>query len=141
MRTVICTLAVSFCLTFTLTAAHGSELVYQPVNPSFGGRPLNGPFLLNSAQAQNRFKDPDQQRRDDDPSAQFARALEGRLLNALANQVVEAIFGENAAESGSITFDDQTINFERGLEGIRVEIIDTSNGNTTVIDIPTLQLD
>jgi len=24
-----------------------SELVYTPVNPSFGGNPLNGPVLLN----------------------------------------------------------------------------------------------
>ncbi|MEZ5582762.1 MAG: curli assembly protein CsgF [Candidatus Competibacteraceae bacterium] len=132
---------LALLLGFASTVVHGSELVYQPINPSFGGRPLNGPFLLNNAQAQNKFKDPDQRGRDDDPSAQFVRALEGRLLSALANQVVEAIFGENAAESGTITFDDQTINFERGLEGITVEIIDTSNGNTTVIEIPTLQLD
>jgi curli production assembly/transport component CsgF len=139
MWTMLCSLALMFCL--TSTGVHGTELVYRPINPAFGGSPLNGPFLLNGAQAQDKFKDPDRPRSDDDPSAQFLRALEGRLLSALANQVVEAIFGENAAESGTITFDDQTINFERGLDGITLEIIDTSNGNTTLIEIPTLQFE
>lgn len=32
--------------------AQASELVYQPVNPSFGGDPLNGNWLLSQATAQ-----------------------------------------------------------------------------------------
>src|SRR3974390_2577099 len=41
-----------------LAQARATSIVYTPVNPSFGGNPLNGPVLLNSANAQNRFKDP-----------------------------------------------------------------------------------
>ncbi|MEZ5584461.1 MAG: curli assembly protein CsgF [Candidatus Competibacteraceae bacterium] len=141
MRTKTLLPAVMLCLTSTAGVVHSADLVYEPINPAFGGDPFNGPFLLNSAEAQNKFKDPDRRRQDDDPSAQFVRALQSRLLNGLANQVAEAIFGENAQESGTITFDDQTITFERGLEGITVEIIDTSTGSSTVIEIPTLQLD
>jgi curli production assembly/transport component CsgF len=41
---------------FGLAAAAGSacasQLTYAPVNPTFGGNPLNGTFLLNSGQAQ-----------------------------------------------------------------------------------------
>ncbi len=33
-------------------AAVASEIVYHPVNPTFGGNPLNGSFLLSQAQAQ-----------------------------------------------------------------------------------------
>ena len=33
-------------------AASASEMVYHPVNPTFGGNPLNGSFLLSQAQAQ-----------------------------------------------------------------------------------------
>jgi curli production assembly/transport component CsgF len=33
-------------------SAFASELVYHPVNPTFGGNPLNGTFLLSTAQAQ-----------------------------------------------------------------------------------------
>jgi curli production assembly/transport component CsgF len=132
---------MTLCLASTAGVVRSADLVYQPINPAFGGRALNGQYLLNNAQAQNDFEDPDRRRQEDDPSDQFIRALESRLLNGLANQVAEAIFGENAQDSGTITFDDQTITFERGLEGISVEIVDTSNGSSTFIEIPTLQLD
>jgi curli production assembly/transport component CsgF len=40
--------------TFVLAAggASASEIVYRPVNPSFGGDPLNGNWLLSQASAQ-----------------------------------------------------------------------------------------
>jgi curli production assembly/transport component CsgF len=34
------------------SAATASEMVYHPVNPTFGGSSLNGTFLLSQAQAQ-----------------------------------------------------------------------------------------
>src|SRR5262249_61506938 len=34
------------------TATFASEQVYHPVSPTFGGNPLNGNFLLSTAQAQ-----------------------------------------------------------------------------------------
>jgi curli production assembly/transport component CsgF len=34
------------------SAAVASEIVYHPVNPTFGGNPLNGSALLSQAQAQ-----------------------------------------------------------------------------------------
>jgi curli production assembly/transport component CsgF len=33
-------------------AVSASELVYKPINPSFGGDPLNGNWLLSQATAQ-----------------------------------------------------------------------------------------
>lgn len=33
-------------------AADASEIVYRPINPSFGGDPLNGNWLLSQASAQ-----------------------------------------------------------------------------------------
>jgi curli production assembly/transport component CsgF len=35
-----------------LTPAYATEQVYHPISPTFGGNPLNGPFLLSTAQAQ-----------------------------------------------------------------------------------------
>jgi curli production assembly/transport component CsgF len=35
-----------------LGSASASEMVYHPVNPTFGGSPLNGAALLSQAQAQ-----------------------------------------------------------------------------------------
>jgi curli production assembly/transport component CsgF len=45
---------IAACAVLGLSAAPaiGSEMVYHPVNPTFGGNPLNGSFLLSTAQAQ-----------------------------------------------------------------------------------------
>ena len=48
-------LASAAILSVAPGAALAGQLLYTPVNPSFGGNPLNGPNLLNSAQAQKRF--------------------------------------------------------------------------------------
>ncbi len=42
-----------FCIAHTSQA---TELIYTPVNPSFGGNPANGSFLLNKAQAKTIIK-------------------------------------------------------------------------------------
>jgi curli production assembly/transport component CsgF len=34
------------------TASCATEQIYRPVSPTFGGNPLNGSFLLSTAQAQ-----------------------------------------------------------------------------------------
>ncbi|WP_271424243.1 curli assembly protein CsgF [Aequorivita sinensis] len=47
-------------ITFS-TVSFGQQLVYKPINPSFvGGDSFNGAWLLNSANAQNSFKDDSQ---------------------------------------------------------------------------------
>ena len=33
------------------TTVGATEIVYTPINPSFGGNPLNGTWLLNNAQS------------------------------------------------------------------------------------------
>src|SRR4051794_17866009 len=81
-------------------ASWASEMVYYPLNPSFGGNPLNGPVLLNSAQAQNKHKDPDLDRRSltgqsgiRELSAldNFNRMLENSILNRLSASAVNTI--------------------------------------------------
>jgi len=48
----------ALCLFAGVTNTFATELVYVPVNPSFGGNPNNGIVLLNSANAINKHKDP-----------------------------------------------------------------------------------
>jgi curli production assembly/transport component CsgF len=45
-------LLVAASLIFVQTASYASEQIYRPVSPTFGGNPLNGSFLLSTAQAQ-----------------------------------------------------------------------------------------
>jgi curli production assembly/transport component CsgF len=53
MRYYNCMIATTIALGFSaLVPASASSLVYHPVNPTFGGNPLNGTPLLSQAQAQ-----------------------------------------------------------------------------------------
>ena len=117
-------------------AASAQDIVYEPVNPSFGGNPFNSAHLLGIANAQNDFKDP--KAKDSGSQADiFARQLQSRLLSALSSQIVDAIFGENPQEHGIIKFGGQTIEFTRGLEEVTLVITDDSTGEITTIVIPT----
>lgn len=49
--------AIAAC-SFLSAPATAAQLIYTPVNPSFGGNPLNGSYLLQSAQAQKRYSYP-----------------------------------------------------------------------------------
>jgi curli production assembly/transport component CsgF len=82
MKQVI-TMACAVCLA---TGAAATEIVYTPVNPSFGGNPLNGSFLLGSAQLQDNYKDPDSKDLDTTKSDvdQFNDLLQRSALNRLA---------------------------------------------------------
>lgn len=52
MRTFIVGFSIIVCTAIAVTASSASEQVYRPVSPTFGGNPLNGNFLLSTAQAQ-----------------------------------------------------------------------------------------
>jgi curli production assembly/transport component CsgF len=112
------------------------DIVYQPVDPSFGGNPFNSGHLLGIANAQNDYKDPNSQQSNSQADV-FARQLQSRLLSALSSQIVDAIFGENPQESGTISFGGQTIEFVRSLTEVTLTITDNETGEVTTIVIPT----
>ena len=118
------------------TSASAEDLVYTPINPSFGGNPFNSAHLLGIANAQNKFKDPASASRGTEAEI-FARQLQSRLLSALSSQIVDAIFGDNPQQQGTIQFGGQTIEFVRGLEEVTLTITDDATGEITTIVIPT----
>lgn len=125
-----------------LAAAGGSaaqDMVYTPINPSFGGSPLNSSHLLGMANAQ-RTATARKQPPGADPTNPgssdadlFIRQLQSRLLSALASQVTEAIFGENPQDSGTVTFGDTSITFERTIDSIRLIITDPTGVTEIVV--------
>ncbi|MGI9499808.1 MAG: curli assembly protein CsgF [Geminicoccaceae bacterium] len=121
-----------------MNSATASELVYKPVNPNFGGNPFNDGILLGTANAQNKFE---REREERDPTEQFVRSLQSRLFSGLARQVEDAIFGDDPQDSGVFTVGDQQVSFNRGLEFITLEISNTSDGSSTVVEIPVIEVD
>lgn len=128
-----------------------ADLVYRPINPSFGGSPLNSSHLLSIANAQRTATARDAPDDDDDDfrfggeevtgptdAEIFLQQLESRLFSALAGQVTESIFGENPQDSGRVTFGTTTVEFTRSLESITLTIADSLDGTFTEIVVPTL---
>jgi curli production assembly/transport component CsgF len=119
-----------------LTPAAAQDMVYQPVDPSFGGNPFNSAHLLGIANAQNDYKDPKAQTSNSQADI-FARQLQSRLLSSLSSQIVDAIFGDNPQEHGTISFGGQTIEFVRSLTEVTLTITDDETGEVTTIVVPT----
>lgn len=129
--------------------ALADDFVYTPINPSFGGSPLNSAHLLGTAGAQREatasdaeidemLAGPGEEDTGNENAELFVRQLEGRLLSALAGQVTEAIFGENRQDSGVVTFGDTEVSFTRTLDSIRLTITDYTDGSITEIVVPQL---
>ena len=116
--------------------AAAQDMVYEPINPSFGGNPFNSAHLLGIANAQNDFKDPSSTTGRSEADI-FARQLQSRLLSALSSQIVDAIFGENPQQQGTISFGGQTIDFFRDLDSVTLNITNDETGEVTEIVIPT----
>ena len=114
---------------------HAQDLVHEPISPTFGGNPFNSNHILGTANAQNDYRDP----RSTSSSSQadiFARQLQSRLLSSLSSQIVDAIFGENPQESGTISFGGQTITFFRSLDSVTLTITNDETGEETKIVVP-----
>lgn len=131
MKKMFITLVVSA----TASMAQAQDLVYEPINPSFGGNAFNSAHLLAIANSQNDFERPVDEDSTQSDLDTFVRSLQSRLLSSLSTQVANAIFGEDAEDQGRIVFGDQTIEFVRTLDGIQLTITE-ADGSQTVITIP-----
>ena len=110
-----------------------SELVYTPINPSFGGNPFNGEWLLNQAQAQNRFEE---ERRE--PLEDFEDMLTRQILYRMASSIVEETFGEygEALQPGHYEIGNYHINISTDGVVVTVVIVDIVTGDTTTVEVP-----
>ena len=115
-------------LSIELCAAE--ELRYKPVNPNFGGHPLNGNQLLANATAQRQFDPPSRDR----PSAleSFSESIQRTILNKVAQQVTDQILGEDARDSGSFSIGEMNINFQREGDEVLIDVNDGSGGETSI---------
>jgi len=112
-------------------------MVYTPIDPTFGGNPFNSAHILAIANGQNKFKDPSAQQSGSQADI-FARQLQSRLLSALSGQIVDAIFGDNAQDHGTVDFGGQTIEWVRDLDQVMLNISNDATGEITTITIPTI---
>jgi curli production assembly/transport component CsgF len=122
-------------LFMTADAVHASELVYRPINPSFGGDPFNSNHLLGIANSINKFEDPKANDRfRPDPQEDFAQVIQSSILSRVASQIADQIYGENARTSGTATVGGTTIQWAQVNGQIRLVL---NNGKSTqTIELP-----
>jgi curli production assembly/transport component CsgF len=136
--------AVAVLLLFA-NGAQAGQLVYEPVNPSFGGSPFNGSYLLGTANANNFefLTNPRAAQQLNALASQQSTAQELRqaLVSALiaqASQIaINSILGTNgqAQDSGTFSVAGETISFHRVGTEIDITLTDPT-GSQTEITVP-----
>jgi curli production assembly/transport component CsgF len=127
-------------------SASASDLIYTPINPSFGGSPLNGSFLLNKANSQNTHSAPTNERTYAD---RLQESLERAYINRIIREITDLAFDEVTLDADGnpipSIFDDNSIfvsgNFQVELitsnpDSLVVEITDIVTGEITIVEIP-----
>ncbi len=104
-------------------SSQATEIIYTPINPSFGGNPLNANMLLSKAQAQNKHKAPVIEK---GYAEQFQDSLERTYLNRMVREITDMAFGEDIEDS---LFNQDSI-FMSG--DYQIEVITSTTDSITV---------
>lgn len=125
-----------FLLTAISTIAIASELVYTPINPSFGGNPLNSSHLFNGANAINDYKAPKEDSLFEQESAldRLTSSLESRLISQLLADV-------GNGNTGQLVTDDFILNIVDDSGALLIQVIDKATGETSEIQVSGLTPD
>jgi curli production assembly/transport component CsgF len=134
-------LYITFTTLFLIVplSINASELVYKPINPSFGGNPINGSYLLGKANAQNKHKAPVAKK---SYAEKFQESLERAYISKMVREITDLAFGEEADSSlfgeDSIfsSGDYEILVLTSNPDAITVQITNTITGEITVIEIP-----
>ena len=112
--------------------AQATELVYTPINPSFGGNPLNGTWLLNNAQAQNDYDDPDLKDRTTVAGTSALERFSSQLQSRLLGQLLDNI---SAGNTGSLSTDAFIVNVVDDSGQLTIELTDRATGELSEIEV------
>lgn len=119
-----------------------TDLVYRPVNPAFGGDPINGSVLLNNAQAQNNKKDPEAVQASSafaqrTALQQFSDTLQRSILSRLASSASGSLFGTGGQlVPGTVETNDFRITIsDTGGGTLQVVTLDKVTGQSTTFQV------
>src|SRR5690606_31128068 len=129
MKTILSTLII---VLFAGTAGFAQQLVYTPVNPNFGGNPLNYSGLLASANAQNKFDD-NQRSSNSSLLDNFSETVKRQILSQLSRGLFDNNENLGNLEEGTFEIGDLIISIDETRTGTVIRIIDNKTGETTEI--------
>ncbi|MBS4098838.1 MAG: hypothetical protein KGZ83_18605 [Sulfuricella sp.] len=134
-------LTLTACLIALLPAtACASELVYVPINPSFGGNPLNGAVLMGNAQAQDTTTPPATAPTGAQAQTalqQFNDMLQRVVLNSVATSLTGNIIGPSGKLlPGTVQTKDFSITIQDlGGGSLKVTTTDKTTGSFTSFQV------
>jgi curli production assembly/transport component CsgF len=137
-RCVPALLGALCCLPVSVPA---TELVYVPVNPAFGGNPLNGSVLLGNAQAQDKHKDPAaglgaNGLLSKTPLQEFNDLLERSILGQLSSAAASTVISNGKLVPGTVETGNFTITIsDLGGGLLRVSTTDKVTGTSTSFEV------
>jgi curli production assembly/transport component CsgF len=145
-KSIIASAAAALAIGFA-ASAHAAPLVYTPVNPTFGGNPFNGAFLLGTAAANNydHLTNPSAiqnltSTQQQTTAQELQQALISALISQATNLAIQSILGTNGQAQNSGTFDvaGEIITFNRVNGQINITLTDP-NGSQTQVSVPVPQ--
>jgi hypothetical protein len=121
------------------------EMVHKFKSPSFSGIGTSAHYLTIENQQFNRkqalkaeikaLQEEIERDKENTTLARFIRNLESRIYAQLSRQLVENLFGETPSDSGVLSLEGNTIEYNV-VDGIITLNITDSDGNTTTISLP-----
>ena len=116
------------------------QLVYTPINPSFGGSSFNGSWQLALAQAENRFTANPYSNYynmyNSNSLNQFSQNLNNQILSQLSDKIIRSVFGEANLSKGHYEVGNYVVDIAPSTDGVHINIIDNSSGDQTNIIVP-----
>jgi len=138
MKSLIYKILLLAVLTHMGVTLSAQQLIYQPVNPAFGGDSFNYSWLISSAQAQDLLENPNVQTTSSLSSSfdSFERSLNSQLLSQLSRNLIADQFGEDGLSDGSYSIGGLNVEVISDLDGITISVFDTETGEQTQVSIP-----
>ena len=121
---------------------NADEMVHKFKSPAFSGQGTSSHYLTIQNLETNRrqaikdeikaLRDEIEREESNTVEARFMRNLTSRIYAQISRQVEEALFGEDANESGILELDGNTIEYEINDEFVTVTITDEDGGETRI---------
>lgn len=133
MKIIVIIASLIFFIQLTVMA-NSSELTFQFTNPSFGGNPLNGNFLLQQAQMQNKFKEKTAEK---SLLEQFAPMYQAQYLSAILDDAYQNN-GGNLPDDGEYLIGGLKVHVTKNAVNkvITLVVTDPGTGQQTTFQIP-----
>ena len=125
--------SLAWFLLFWVSIGGTSELVYTPINPSFGGHPSNGSYLLGLANAQKQFDNSEEKTALQEFNERLQRSLLSRITSAVTRDIVDSDGNITAGVFETIDYTIEIIDEGDGL--MTILTIDKESGEQTMIQV------